>query len=59
MGACADKVAKQFAITREEQDKYAILSYKRSAAAWKVLIIFFYFLRYLRQLFIATFILYL
>uniref|UniRef100_A0A915CCI4 Uncharacterized protein n=2 Tax=Parascaris univalens TaxID=6257 RepID=A0A915CCI4_PARUN len=35
MGACADKVAKQFAITREEQDKYAVLSYKRSAAAWK------------------------
>ncbi|KHN73958.1 Acetyl-CoA acetyltransferase A, mitochondrial [Toxocara canis] len=35
MGACADKVAKQFSITRQEQDKYAVLSYKRSAAAWK------------------------
>uniref|UniRef100_F1L3X9 Acetyl-CoA acetyltransferase A n=1 Tax=Ascaris suum TaxID=6253 RepID=F1L3X9_ASCSU len=35
MGACADNVAKRFNITREEQDKFAIESYKRSAAAWE------------------------
>ncbi|MEN7549167.1 acetyl-CoA C-acyltransferase [Rapidithrix thailandica] len=31
MGTCADKTAKEYAITREEQDEYAINSYKRSA----------------------------
>lgn len=40
MGACADNVAKRFNITREEQDKFAIESYKRSAAAWEVSVIF-------------------
>jgi len=35
MGMCAEDCAKKFSITREEQDKYAIESYKRAAEAWK------------------------
>lgn len=35
MGVCADNTAKEMKITREDQDKYAINSYKRSAEAWK------------------------
>src|SRR5882762_1106077 len=35
MGVCADNTAKEMKISREEQDKYAINSYKRSADAWK------------------------
>lgn len=35
MGNCADNTAKEMNITREEQDAYAIQSYKRSAAAWE------------------------
>ncbi len=34
MGVCADNTAKEMKITRQEQDAYAIHSYKRSAAAW-------------------------
>ena len=34
MGVCAEKCAKENGITREEQDAFAIESYKRSAAAW-------------------------
>ncbi|MFN6087292.1 MAG: acetyl-CoA C-acyltransferase [Cyclobacteriaceae bacterium] len=34
MGVCADNTAKEMKITRQEQDAYAINSYKRSAAAW-------------------------
>lgn len=34
MGVCADNTAKEMKISREEQDAYAISSYKRSAAAW-------------------------
>ncbi len=34
MGNCADNTAKEMNITREEQDEYAIQSYKRSADAW-------------------------
>ena len=34
MGNCADLCAKEHKITREEQDAFAIESYKRSAAAW-------------------------
>lgn len=33
MGDCAEHIAKKFKISRKEQDDYAILSYKRSAAA--------------------------
>src|SRR5699024_6052177 len=33
MGNCADHTAKEMNITREEQDEYAIQSYKRSAEA--------------------------
>ena len=33
MGNCADNTAKEMGITREQQDEYAINSYKRSAAA--------------------------
>jgi acetyl-CoA C-acetyltransferase len=34
MGVCADNTAKEMGITRQDQDKYAIDSYKRSAASW-------------------------
>lgn len=34
MGNCADLCAKEHNFTREEQDAFAIESYKRSAAAW-------------------------
>jgi acetyl-CoA C-acetyltransferase len=33
MGSCADNTAKEMNISREEQDEYAINSYKRTAAA--------------------------
>lgn len=35
MGVCADYTAKEMSITRQQQDAYAIQSYKRSAEAWK------------------------
>jgi acetyl-CoA C-acetyltransferase len=35
MGNCADLCAKEYKFTREEQDAFAVESYKRSAAAWK------------------------
>lgn len=35
MGNCAEKSAKEFNISREEQDNYAISSYKRAQLAWK------------------------
>jgi acetyl-CoA C-acetyltransferase len=34
MGVCADACASEYKFSREEQDAYAIKSYKRSAAAW-------------------------
>lgn len=34
MGTCADLCASEHKITREEQDNFAIQSYKRSASAW-------------------------
>ncbi|MGV4413256.1 acetyl-CoA C-acyltransferase [Chryseobacterium sp. T1] len=34
MGVCAEKCATDYEISREEQDAFAIQSYKRSAAAW-------------------------
>ncbi|MBT1688475.1 acetyl-CoA C-acyltransferase [Dawidia soli] len=34
MGVCADNTAREMKISRQEQDAYAIDSYKRSAAAW-------------------------
>ncbi|XP_018407283.1 PREDICTED: acetyl-CoA acetyltransferase, mitochondrial [Cyphomyrmex costatus] len=34
MGNCAENTAKKFNITRQQQDEYAISSYKRSAAAY-------------------------
>ena len=34
MGCFADATAKKYEITRQEQDDFAIQSYKRSAAAW-------------------------
>ncbi|MCB0595694.1 MAG: acetyl-CoA C-acyltransferase [Lewinellaceae bacterium] len=33
MGVCADNTAKEYNISREEQDEFAIASYKRSAAS--------------------------
>ena len=35
MGVCADLCASEYKISREEQDAYAIQSYKRSAKAWE------------------------
>ena len=35
MGVCADACAEKYKFSREEQDAYAIQSYKRSAAAWE------------------------
>jgi acetyl-CoA C-acetyltransferase len=35
MGNCADLCAKEYKFTREQQDEFAVESYKRSAAAWK------------------------
>jgi acetyl-CoA C-acetyltransferase len=35
MGNCADNTAREMNISREEQDAYAISSYKRAAAAWE------------------------
>lgn len=35
MGICADNTAKEMNISREDQDAYAIASYKRSAESWK------------------------
>ena len=35
MGTCAEETAKEFNITREQQDTHAVMSYKRSAAAWE------------------------
>jgi len=35
MGSCADLCAKEYGITREDQDTFAIQSYKRAAAAWQ------------------------
>jgi acetyl-CoA C-acetyltransferase len=35
MGNCADNTAKTMQISREEQDNYAVNSYKRASAAWE------------------------
>lgn len=35
MGNCAENTAKKLQISREDQDNYAIESYKRAADAWK------------------------
>jgi len=35
MGICADTCASEYKFSREDQDAYAIQSYKRSAAAWE------------------------
>lgn len=35
MGTCAEECAKEYKITREDQDNFAITSYKRAAAAWE------------------------
>ena len=34
MGVCSDNTAKEMNISRQDQDNYAINSYKRSAASW-------------------------
>ncbi|MDN3692959.1 acetyl-CoA C-acyltransferase [Chryseobacterium tructae] len=34
MGVCAEKCAVDYSITREDQDNFAVESYKRSAKAW-------------------------
>ncbi len=35
MGTYADATAKKYSISRQEQDAFAIESYRRSAAAWE------------------------
>ncbi|KAF1977567.1 thiolase [Bimuria novae-zelandiae CBS 107.79] len=35
MGNCAENTVKKYQLTREEQDEFAILTYKRAQAAWK------------------------
>jgi len=35
MGMCAENTAKKYSISREEQDEFAILSYKRAQESWK------------------------
>ena len=35
MGVCAEETARKYNITREEQDAYAVQSYRRAQAAWK------------------------
>jgi len=35
MGVCADACASEYSFSREDQDAFAIQSYKRSAAAWQ------------------------
>ncbi|MES2799546.1 MAG: acetyl-CoA C-acyltransferase [Bacteroidota bacterium] len=35
MGTCAEKTAQKYDISREQQDEFAINSYKRAAAAWE------------------------
>jgi len=35
MGSCAENTAKQFKISRTQQDDFAISSYTKSAEAWK------------------------
>lgn len=35
MGVCADACAEEYKFSREDQDNYAIQSYKRSATAWE------------------------
>lgn len=35
MGNCAENTAKKYEISREEQDEFAILSFKRAQEAWK------------------------
>src|SRR5690606_25514645 len=35
MGVCADECAKEYNISREDQDKFAIQTYERSAKAWE------------------------
>ncbi|PHH78677.1 hypothetical protein CDD80_6489 [Ophiocordyceps camponoti-rufipedis] len=35
MGNCAEKAVKQYSLTREQQDEYAMQSYKRAQKAWQ------------------------
>lgn len=35
MGTCGDLCATTYNITREEQDEFAVNSYKKAAAAWE------------------------
>ncbi|KAJ3123328.1 erg10, acetyl-CoA C-acetyltransferase [Nowakowskiella sp. JEL0407] len=36
MGTCAEETAKEYGISRKDQDDHAIKSYKRAAEAWKL-----------------------
>lgn len=39
MGVCAEKTVSEYSITREEQDEYALESYRRAHHAWKVVVL--------------------
>ena len=39
-GNCAENTALKLELSREEQDEFAIGSYKKTAAAWEVIILF-------------------
>lgn len=39
-GNCAENTASKLELSREEQDEFAIGSYKKTAAAWEVIIHF-------------------
>ena len=34
MGTCAEKIVQKLKITRDQQDEYAMMSYKRAKKAW-------------------------
>lgn len=38
MGVCAEKTATEYSVTRDDQDEYALESYRRAQHAWKVII---------------------
>ena len=41
-GNCAENTASKLELSREEQDEFAIGSYKKTAAAWEVIILFLF-----------------
>ena len=48
MGNCGESTAKKCNISRQQQDDFAISSYKKSADSWKVIIAFKLGLEFIR-----------